>query len=235
MTTTNWPKIPARTLADQVYHVVRSRILDRKLRPGEFVREQEVSRGLDVSRTPVREALGRLASEGFLERIPHHGFRVPIESLAELLELYPIVAALELLAGRLALQRLTGEDLTALERLNQRLRGARDRDDVGAAIEINNEFHHTICARSGNARLTELLSDLRSQVTRLEIWYYSSREHTEKSIQEHDEIIRLVERGDHREALRIFERNMLLTFTEFIEEHERDPARWNGARSAAAR
>ena len=62
---------------------------------------------MGVSRTPIREALGRLASEGFLERLPHRGFRVPEESLGNLLELYPIVASLELLAGRLALEQFT--------------------------------------------------------------------------------------------------------------------------------
>jgi len=225
MSTDLWPQIPAaRTLADQVFHVVRKRILERKLNPGEFVRVEDISRGLGVSRTPVREALGRLASEGFLEHIPHRGFRVPEESLTDLLELYPIVSALELLAGRLALPNLTPEDIRKLKELNARLCDARDRNDVTAAIELNNEFHHTICARSRNRRLTEILGDLRSQVNRLEIWYYSSREHTEISIREHDEIIRLVEQGKFDEALAIFERNMLWTYTILLEETESSDA-----------
>lgn len=237
MDTELWPQIPAaRTLADQVFHVVRKRILERKLNPGEFVRVEDISRGLGVSRTPVREALSRLASEGFLEHIPHRGFRVPQESLTDLLELYPIVSALELLAGRLALPNLTSEDILRLKELNVRLRDARDRNDVTAAIEINNEFHHTICARSRNRRLTEILGDLRSQVNRLEIWYYSSREHTEISIREHDEIIRLVEHGKFDEALAIFERNMLWTYTMLLEDTESlDAVRSNGAHLAAGR
>ena len=74
-----WPHISTTTLADQVYAVLRDRIVGGEIRPGEFIREQEVSQGLGVSRTPVREALGRLASEGFAERIPHRGFRIPAD------------------------------------------------------------------------------------------------------------------------------------------------------------
>src|SRR5690606_1919413 len=65
-----WPQIKPLTFADQVYEALRDRILEGELSPGEFIREQEVSEAMGVSRTPVREALGRLASEGFLERIP---------------------------------------------------------------------------------------------------------------------------------------------------------------------
>ncbi|HEX6941040.1 MAG TPA: GntR family transcriptional regulator [Longimicrobiales bacterium] len=222
MIATHWPKIGARTLSDQVYHVVRRRILERSLCPGEFVREQELSRALGVSRTPVREALGRLATEGFLERIPHHGFRVPSESLAELIELYPIVSALELLAGRLALPRLGDEELAALRACNQRLREARDRGDIEAVSAVNGEFHDIICQKSGNRRLVDMLRDLRSQVARLEVWYYSSREHTERSIREHDEIIDRIERGEFEDALELLRNNRLLTYRELLREHERE-------------
>ncbi len=114
-----------------------------------------------------------LASEGFLERLPHRGFRVPEESLAGLLELYPTVASSELLAGRLALERFTRDDIAALREVNARLAEARDRGDVRAMLDRNTEFHRLISARGGNRRLAMLLDDLRSQLTRLELWYYS--------------------------------------------------------------
>src|SRR5687768_6577580 len=117
---TPWPLPEARTLAEQVYRAVRARIMDGALAPGAFLREKDLE-SMGVSRTPIREALGRLASEGFLERLPHRGFRVPEESLGNLLELYPIVASLELLAGRLALDRFAASDLAELKEVNQRL------------------------------------------------------------------------------------------------------------------
>ena len=206
-----WPLPTTRTLSDQVYHAVRARIMAGALAPGTFLREKDLET-MGVSRTPIREALGRLASEGFLERLPHRGFRVPEESLGNLLELYPIVASLELLGGRLAHDRLTPEDLAGLRDINARLAEARDRGDVGAMIDLNTAFHRLITERGGNRRLALLLDDLRSQLTRLELWYYSGRERTQRSILEHEEIIAAVERGDRARALELLERNMSLTY-----------------------
>ncbi|HJO04672.1 MAG TPA: GntR family transcriptional regulator [Acidobacteriota bacterium] len=109
-----WPTLATATLTDQVYTVLRDRILAGDVSPGEFIREQEVSDAAGVSRTPVRDALGRLASEGFLERIAHRGFRVPEESITDLLELYPILGTLEVLAG--------GESFPRLEAMRDELR-----------------------------------------------------------------------------------------------------------------
>ncbi len=159
-----------------------------------------------------------LASEGFLERLPHRGFRVPEESLAGLLELYPTVASLELLAGRLALERFTRDDIAALREVNARLAEARDRGDVRAMLDRNTEFHRLISARGGNRRLAMLLDDLRSQLTRLELWYYSGRDRTQRSIREHEEIIVAVERDDRPRALALLEQNMALTYRSLLEE-----------------
>lgn len=213
-----WPKVSQTTLADQAYKVIRGRILNGDMALGEFVREQDVSVALGVSRTPVREALGRLASEGFLERIPHRGFRVPEEPLDTLLELYPIVSALELLAGRLALPRLVEADVSALKAINRELAASIESGDVRRRIELNNRFHHFLCERAGSGRLSDLLDDLRSQVSRLEHWYYSQQNRTEESIAQHDELIRAIESGDHDRALKVLESNMAMTYECFAEE-----------------
>lgn len=218
MTTASWPRIPATTLADQVYRAVRTRILDGQMAPGEFIREKDLNEAMGVSRTPIREALGRLASEGFLERIPHKGFRVPEEPLGNLLELYPLVASLELLAGRLALPKLNARDISRLKRINEQLSEASSRRDAGTLIELNTQFHHVFCERSGNRRLCDLLHDLRTQLDRLEIWYYSDGKHTQQSVAEHDEIISAIERGEYDRALSILESNMSLTYKSLLEE-----------------
>ena len=214
---TPWPQAAARTLADQVYLAVRARILSGALKPGEFIREKELER-MGVSRTPIREALGRLASEGFLERIPHRGFRVPEESVGNLLQLYPIVAALDLLAGRLALERFTAEDVARLREINRALDEAGGRRDVRALIELNNRFHRVFSERSGNERLCDLLDDLRVQLARLEPGYYSSGGRAQQSAGEHDAIIQAIEAGDREAALSVLENNMSLTYRTLLRE-----------------
>lgn len=217
-----WPKASSATLADQVYRAVRDRILDGGLEPGEFAREQGISDAMGVSRTPVREALGRLASEGFLERIPHRGFRVPEASVSELLDLYPIVSALELLAGRLAFPRATEETTRQLRLINDRLREAVAEGDVQGAIELNNRFHALIAEQSGNQRLADLLEEFRGRLRSLETWFYSYEEHGEQSLREHDALIEALETEALDRALEIFERNMSLTMSTLLEETGRD-------------
>lgn len=229
MQLSKWPRIRTLTLADQVYHAVRARIMDRSLRPGEFVREHEVSRALGVSRTPVREALGRLATEGFLERIPHHGFRVPANSLADLLELYPIVSSLELTAARLALPRLTPQDIERLKAITTKLREARDRNDIEAISACKAEFHDTICQKSGNRRLVDMLRDLRSQIMRLEVWYYTTRENASRSIECQEEIVRHIERGEFEKAIETLRSNIFLTYDELSAQYAREEGLRNSA------
>ncbi|MQA89914.1 MAG: FCD domain-containing protein [Gemmatimonas sp.] len=196
-----WPQIQATTLSDHVYQIIRNRILHRDLRPGTFIREQEVSDATGVSRTPVREALNRLATQEFLERVPHRGFRVPNNPWETLLDVYPIVTALEVLAGSLALEHLEEADVDRLRDLNQQMREAAESGDEKLLAELNNAFHHVLSERSSNQRLCELLDQLRAQVFLLDIWYYSVPEHIDESIDDHTKLITAIEMGDREEVL----------------------------------
>lgn len=222
MPSSSWPSVSQSTLADQAYEAIRDRIVNGELSVGEFVREQEVSEALGVSRTPVREALGRLASEGFLDRIPHRGFRVPEEALNNLLELYPILSSLEILAGKLALPILTDGDIRRLREINERMAERRDAGRVRELIRLNDSFHKVFARRCGNQRLVDLLGDLRSQVKRLEVWYYSDASRIQDSIDHHGKLIRAIEGSDHEGVLELLEDNMALTYERFSEEYVRE-------------
>ena len=201
----------ARTLSDRVHDILLARLIAREFEPGGFVREEEISRELEVSRTPVREALARLASSGFVERLPHRGYRVPEHDPGRLGEAYPIISALELLAGQLGFARATAEDLAALRDLNRRLGEEVARERPPYAVALNDAFHERLAALAGNRRLAALLVELRAPLRRLELWFYSSRENGERSVREHTELIDALERGDLEGALSIVERNMALT------------------------
>lgn len=215
--TDSWERLTSTTLTEKVYQALRDRILAGKVGSGEFIREQEVSEGLGVSRTPVRESLGRLASEGFLERIPHRGFRVPKESIAELVELYPIIGTLELLAARLSFPRIDEDALDRLRATNQDYEGAKRLNDIGAGIELNNQFHHQLSEKCGNRRLCELLDELRMQVKRLEVWAFSAINEWDESIAEHNEILQAIEGKDYERGLAVLEKNRLTTYNDFVE------------------
>lgn len=172
-----------------------------ELAPGHALREEEISRQLRISRTPIREALGRLASEGFVERIPRRGCRVPQESFTKLFDLYPIVSALEQLAGRASLALLNAADIAQLREVNDRLHSAVQKPDAPEAVRINDQFHEVLCGKCPNRTLLTLLKDLRSRAKPWETWSYSCKRLGEFSVREHKKIIRLIEKRDLGKAL----------------------------------
>ena len=204
-----------RTLQDQVYHSIRDLVVSGKFESGTFIREQEICNQIEVSRTPVRESLGRLASEGFLERIPQRGYLVPEITIDQLLELYPIVSALESLASKVSFRNLTQKKLNKLRLLNSCFRKAVQDQKVEEMVACNNQFHSTLVENCENQRLLKMLEDLRSQLARVEHWYYSNSEHARESLSEHDDLITALEKNDPQHALEIFETNWALTFNAF--------------------
>jgi len=209
-----WPLLSSKTLTDQVYAVLRDKVISGEWESGRFIREQEISDKLGVSRTPVREALGRLASDGFLERIPHRGFRVPEQSASDLLDLYPILATLEVLAAEKSFPRIGKTELHELRSINEQYEAAYRRTDIREGIEANDRFHHRLSQHCGNARLCEMLDELRAEVMRLEVWAFSNIDKWDVSVREHEDILDAVERGDFAHALATLEQNRLMTYTD---------------------
>jgi DNA-binding GntR family transcriptional regulator len=212
-------------LFEQIHKALWEKIRGGEIVPGQRLKDIEWAQRLGVSRTPVREALGRLASEGFAERIPHRGFRIPAESIDELLELYPIVAALEVLAGREALPSVTGEDLQRLWQIQHHFEEAVARDDPRAGIEANRQFHFLLLARSGNRKLAELLEDLRSQVVRLELWSFAHINQRVDSVAQHSEILHAIARSDFPRALEMLEQNRMMVYDEFSQHGAQQASR----------
>ena len=200
---------------------MQERILSGQLAPLTSVREEQIAELMGVSRTPVREAMNRLAVEGFLERVPRRGFRVPALSVEELAELYTVLQALEVLAGELAFPRIQSADLDELEALNARFARAMRSSDVPAAIEINDIFHERLASLCGNSALCRLLEDLRSQVRRLEVLDFDSvllgqGDHDglplppDEWVNQHAALLQALRKGERDRALQLLRQNRSL-------------------------
>lgn len=211
-TTPHWPPLAASTLADAAYRAVRDQIVIGTLKPGEFIRERGVSEALRVSRTPLREAMNRLATEGFLERVPNRGYRVHPLPLQELLELYPVVSALEQLAAREVFPTLKKADVDALRRANRDFERAIAGGDAETAIAANEAFHELLTAPCTNRRLGKLLGDLRSQLAGLELWSATRPELNAEAVRQHRDIIQAVSDRNYKRALALLEANRLQTY-----------------------
>lgn len=151
-----------------MYRYLREQLISGTLPGGSWLREQEVAATLDVSRTPVREAIRQLAQEGLVKVEANKGVRVHEPTMPEAIATYEVRERLEGMAARLAAERLRPSTAAVLdERLEAMLNVAAD--DFARHVEADNEFHLSIAELAGNPVLLELVERLNSRVNRVKV------------------------------------------------------------------
>jgi DNA-binding GntR family transcriptional regulator len=143
--------------ADSVYHTLHSAIVEGHLDPGDSLIEWHVARQFGTSRTPVREALLRLESEGLAYRVPRRGLVVRLITEHEVLEVYAVRIALEGLAGREAALEAQPSDVAQLRWVNQRLAEAIQRGESASIPLVTNEFHQALATAAHNTMLRRFI------------------------------------------------------------------------------
>lgn len=179
---------------------IRMEIVSRNFPPGLKLSEQMLCSRWNVSRTPIREALRHLESEGFISSSKHKGFVVTSISMHDVEQIYTIMINLDSLAGRLATPFIA-DDSQKLERLRtlcRDMQGLCEKKDVEGYMRKNLEFHSIIFRSSENAWIIKILENLHAHTNRfiLKALYIPRR--IEKSVQEHVEILRCIEQGDEK-------------------------------------
>ena len=184
---------------------LREAILSGVLKPGQRLDQNEIAEALNVSRSPVREALRTLAAEGLVQILPHRGAIVAELSPEELEEIYAIRAVLEGMAARLAVPNM---DLARLEELETILHELNATDDLDLWLELNRRFHHTIYQAAGRPRLLSLIENLRNTSAPYIRQYIDSSEHMEEAKESHQRIFEACARGDAAAARRETEKHL---------------------------
>ena len=188
------------TLWQRVHERLREQILSGELEPGAELAEVALSEQLGVSRGPIREALGRLASEGLVIVRPRRGAVVRSLSAEEFLELYQVREALEAMAAKLAVPRLSAADFEELQALNDTMARHAEADEVAAFFAANIAFHGRLLEASGNGKLQELYRQLVGQLGRYRLRSLMLRGNLQRSVAEHAAILRAAKRGDAERA-----------------------------------
>ncbi len=187
------------SIRKKVYAAIREHILDGSFRPGERLVESRIAEQIKTSRTPVREALHLLESEGLLESIPRAGYRVKPLHWEEVEEICEIRVVNETLAARWAMKRITPKEILALE---NNLKVAEHEVRTGkpkAFVQRDAEFHEILAHASGSERLLEHCQLLRKHMLRYRIESLYLPETGLRAIQGHRRILEALKASDERE------------------------------------
>ncbi|MDP1989617.1 MAG: GntR family transcriptional regulator [Syntrophales bacterium] len=179
---------------------IRMEIVSRNFPPGMKLSEQLLGSRWKVSRTPIREALRHLESEGFISSSKHKGFIVTSISMHDVEQIYTILITLDSLAGKLATPAITSDSkkLERLRKLCTEMKELCEKRDIEGYMRKNLEFHTMIFRSSENAWIVKILENLHSHTNRfiLNALYIPHR--IENSVQEHFEILSGIEKGNEK-------------------------------------
>lgn len=160
-------KLRRQPMSDEAYQVIKKGILTNKYPGGFQIFEDELASSLQMSRTPVREALLKLESEGLIELVPRRGVRVVPLSLDDIREAYQLLGFMETAAAEMISQRPDHHaDVAALQASVDEMQSSLKRDDIAAWAEADERFHRQLVNLSGNKRLARIANTLLDQTER---------------------------------------------------------------------
>ena len=195
-------KLVVKSKAQAVYELLRDRILDCRLEPGQPLSIDGLARELGVSKIPIREAIKQLEATRLVDVVLHVGARVAPISVAEAEQIYPIRHVLCDLGVEQAVPRLTDADLAHLERLHREMEAACRARDVRGIDPLNREFHLAIIRASGNEHLYELYRDLMQRCSRFRAGVVLTQQRAAEMVREHAAILAALVARDVAAAVR---------------------------------
>lgn len=210
--------------ADLTYLTIRRQILSGERAGGEWLREGDLAAVIGVSRTPVREALRRLAAEGLVRHEPNRGVQVEDWGAGDLDEIFSLRSQLEPWGCGLA--ATTGRaDLELLAGLAEQMdaEAQRERPDLDAITGLNNRFHRAVLEASGNGRLVTMVSAVVEVPLVWRTFSHYSSEAMQRSLAHHHEIVQALRAGDATWAESVMRSHVRAAWVSLREEHGQGP------------
>lgn len=199
-------RLPSAKIRDSL----EQRIIEGELGIGKRLDEAELSGHYGVSRTPVREALQRLAESGLAEHLPRRGTFVRAPGLSEIVEMFEVMAELECMAVRLATRRASSADIAALTASNEACRAALADGDIKGYYELNAKLHRQIYKMSGNSFLANEAQRLHDRLRPFRRLQLRVRGRMNESMEEHDIILAAIRDGDVQYAVEIMRKHITI-------------------------
>ncbi len=192
--------INTKSLREQVYEYLKEKINAGEIRKGDLLDLEALSSELGISKTPLRDALLKLESDGFVEIMPRKGVKVKALDLKDIKNLYQIIGALECAIISETANKLTTKEINKMIKLNEKMEKALDGKNFDKYYELNLKFHNTYLLLSDNWEALRIISiskqrlyDFPRRKEYLPEWEYNS-------IKEHAELVELLKKKDYQAA-----------------------------------
>jgi len=176
-------------IRDRVVDALRDAIIAGRLKPGERIRERELVSLLGVSRSPLREAIRILETEGLITSLAHRGARVSELSATDLHDMLDVRIMLESFAARLFIERLDDRPLQAMQEQVERARAPGYQVDLQANFDLGLEFHDLLVGACGNRKVVQLHENLKRHQTRYQHFAFARLGRDVRALDEHAEMV----------------------------------------------
>lgn len=188
------------SLKEQIYEYLREQMQKGEIRPGSVINMDETSKKLGISKTPLRDALLQLEMENFVSIIPRRGVVVNLLTLQDIREYYEIIGALESTALMYAFDKITQEDIHALQSLNNEMEDAIQQDDFLLYYKMNLIFHNAFLNMCRNNNLVKIVNNLKRRLYDFPRQEGFVKKWEIASIREHKELVKLISKGKQKDA-----------------------------------
>lgn len=201
--------IARRYLHDEVAERLRALILSGELAPDTRVNELELAERFGISRTPMREAIKILSSEGLVELLPNRGARVATIEEAEIDEMLEVIAGLEANAARLAARRVTEAEIARIAKDHAAMVAAYEAGDEPRYFMLNRAIHERMMLAAKNATLAGIYASLSSRIQRFRYSAHKTDEQWRRAVEEHGAMLDLLKARDGEALARLMEAHIL--------------------------
>lgn len=181
--------IPRAALHEQVAMRLRQMLVEGQIAPGAKLNERELSQVLQVSRTPLREAIKMLAAEGLVELLPNRGAVAVSLGEQDIVNTFEVMAGLEGVSGELAAQRITAGELAEIRAMHYEMLAAYTRGDLSAYYRINAQIHRAINAAAKNPVLSATYNQVNARLQALRFRSNQDGEKWKRAVKEHEQMI----------------------------------------------
>ena len=204
-------------LSDQIANHLRDMIIQNQLAPGDRIREREVCRQLQVSRTPLREALHKLESEGLIELIPNRGAVITKPGAEEIADMLQVLGVLESFAGERACELITDREIGEINALQYEMMAAFARGDRLAYFKLNQKIHLAIVTAARSETLLSLHARLNARLYRIRYQSNLKNETWGTALEEHDAILKALLKRDSQKLSTLLRQHLRSTWEKVSE------------------